>query len=162
MKSTIWIMLLGFLMTFNACREQIEVKPNTYSKLLTGENSKSWRIIGLQYRENGKPLSSIDVSSGNFCDLDDIFIFYANFERRFVIDEGTLKCNDEDPQILLDDSWSLVNATGSLEFVIPIFGFFKYPWVVQELTEDRLVTEIFFGDELELSWRVVFRAVDEN
>ena len=162
MKISGWIIAIVMTLSLGACQESLEVKPNTYSKLLTGEESKTWEIIGLQYRESGKPLQSIDAAGNNFCDLDDHFIFYASVERKFVIDEGASKCNDEDPQVLLEDSWALVNANASLEFVVPIFGFFKYPWIVQELTEDRLVTEIFFGEELELSWRVVFRAIDEN
>ena len=162
MRKLLYIIFL-IMIAGSACRESFEVTPNTYSTLLTGENSKTWKLIGIQLREEGKEVYTWDFSNvEGDCGLDDLFIFHADQGRTFIIDEGASKCNPDDSQTLLQDSWSLVNATATLEFVIPIFGFYKFPWTIRELTDRRMVVEIFFGDEFSESYRVVFKKISEK
>lgn len=157
MKYSIIIILLIFSFS---CSEQLEIKPLTYSQLLTGKTSKTWRLSGLQLRENDRPLESYNLPPNN-CGFDDLYIFYANESKTFVIDEGPSKCNESDPQIFVSDTWSLVNATATLEMVLPILIPFRYPYIVKELTENRLVTEVYFADGIQ-SYRMIFTLVDEE
>ena len=150
---------------FSGCREDVEPVPYTYSQLLTGKNWKSWKMIGLQYRENGKPIETYNLElftdPQSLCIFDDLYIFYANDERLFEVDEGGTKCNPDDPQTFLTSNWALVNANATIEFVIPLLIPFPYPYVLQELSENRMVAEVYFTDNTQ-SYRMIFKAIKEQ
>ncbi|MDH5397935.1 MAG: hypothetical protein OEX02_07305 [Cyclobacteriaceae bacterium] len=156
------LFIISFIATLIAtgCREKFEPKPLEYSKLLTGENSKSWQMIGIQFREAGKASESYELPLDD-CVFDDLYIFYADESRTFVIDEGASKCDDADPQIYLTDKWAMINASATLEFTIPILAGFPLPYIVKELSESRLVAEIYFNDD-KMSYRMIFKAVKSD
>lgn len=136
-----------------SCTEPLQPKPYTYSQLLTGENVKFWRLEGLQFRQDDKAPQSFEVPDD--CVFDDLYVFYATDDRKFEIQEGATKCNPEDPDVFLTESWSLTSGRATLEFVIPILAPFKLPYIVQELTENRLVVEIYFNENKQ-SYRMIF------
>jgi len=117
-------------------------------------------LIGIQFREDGKPLQSFEVTADD-CAYDDLYVFYANDERKFEIDEGASTCDPADPQIFLTDSWALVNATATLEFIIPVLVPFKLPYIIHDLTKDKLVVEIYFNEEKH-SYRMIFESVSSD
>ena len=158
-KFFIYCLCLNFLVILS-CNDGYDPKPNNYSKLLTGENKKTWLLTGVQFREDGKPLESWEVPPDD-CAFDDLYIFYANDERRFEIDEGPTKCDPADAQIFLTDTWAIVNATATLEFVVPVLLPFKLPYIIHELTETKLQVEIYFNEEKH-SYRMVFKSVSSE
>lgn len=152
----IFIILLLSTLFFIRCTEYPEPKPYSYSKLLTGENSKTWELVGLQFRENGKPPDSFVLPED--CIFDDYYVFYATSDKRFEVQEGPSKCAEEDPDVFITDKWSLTSGTATLEMVIPILANFRLPFIVQELTEKKLVVEIYFNDNNQ-SYRMIFNEV---
>ena len=95
------------------CREELVVEPITYSKLLTGDVSKSWKLEVIQFRENYVKQWEFDVP--NNCIYDDLYVFYANSVKTVEINEGNSTCNEGDPLIFLTDTWALVNANATIE-----------------------------------------------
>ena len=152
--------ILSVMLISGACSEQFEPKPFTYSQLLTGENVKTWRLAAFQYRQNGKAVDSFVLPSDD-CVFDDLYLFYANNEKRFEIDEGARVCTPGDPQTLLVDSWGLVNATATLEMVIPFLVPVKLPYILQKLEDDEFEVEIYFNEDTE-SYRFIFELVDSE
>lgn len=149
------ILIIGILL-LNSCREDLEPKPYTYSRLLTGENAKHWRMTGLQFREEGKVPQTFQLP--NDCVFDDDYVFYNSPDKKFEVQEGLSKCNENDPDVFVTDNWALVSARATLEMVVPILAPFKLPFILKELTEDRLVIEIYFNENKQ-SYRMVFKRV---
>jgi hypothetical protein len=78
--------------------QKIEPVPNTYSQLLTGTEKKTWKLVSLQVFDNGQGSGVIPVQNGlNPCIADDLYTFYANDERKFELNEGSVKCNATNP-----------------------------------------------------------------
>lgn len=152
------VLFVGLLLFLGACSEEFQPKPFTYSKLLTGETKKTWRLAAFQFRADGKPVESVVLPS-NDCVFDDLYVFYASSDKRFQVNEGRTTCNVEDPLVIVEDTWSLVNATATLEMVIPFLTNFKLPYIVQDLTENELAVEIYFNDDTE-SYRFVFEVIE--
>ena len=148
------ILFIIFALSILGCREDFEPTPYTYSKLLTGETKKAWKLAALQYRSDERPLITYDLPLDD-CAFDDLYIFYADDTKTFEIDEGVSKCNPDDPQLFITDNWSLVNATATLEMVIPILIPFRYPYIIKELSEKRLMVEVYFIGNKE-SYRMIF------
>ncbi len=159
MKIYSYALLLAFLLIglFSGCSEQKEPKPFTYSRLLTGATSKTWRMSSVRYFENGT-LQPINLS----CAYDDLYTFYNDGLNTFEYRAGGAgRCNAAEPD-LVQDTWSLVNATASLTFAIPVLtGDFTYPFIIRSLTENTMSVDIFFeGDTA--GYRFVFTAQKEG
>lgn len=147
------IMLVGLLCSIGGCTEEVEPKPQTYSQLLTGTSSKSWRLTGIQLIEaNAQPVS---YNLQNNCVYDDVYVFYADRDRKYEIQEGASKCAPEDPDIYVEDTWSIVNATGTINFYFPVLGADSY--TLKSLTENTLTIEYYVTD-LNFSYRFIFTA----
>ncbi len=155
----IYALLVAVLLTglFSGCTEEKEPEPFTYSQLLTGTTSKTWRMTGVRYLENGE---SQPINAP--CAYDDQYIFHNDGLNTFEYRAGSSgKCNSDEPDSV-QDSWSLVNATASLTFAIPLLtGNITYPFIIRSLTENTLTVEIFFeGDQA--SYRFIFTAQKEG
>ena len=152
------------LLSFGAwgCTEQIEPTPLTYTKLLSGESSKAWIMTAYQIREKDKPTISVPVPFGpeDACVFDDQYVFSANEERSFTINEGASKCDPNDPDIFITDNWSMVNATATLNFVVPILFSGSLPFTVHKLTEKQLEVDFFFEEFS--SYRFIFKHVENE
>jgi hypothetical protein len=148
---------LAVFFTFSRCSEDVKPTPVTYTQLLTGKESKSWRLNTIRIIDDGEDsgnLSSRQVFDN--CVADDLYVFYANDLKTFEAQEGASKCNPADPEVFVEDTWSLVNATATLTFVMPILtteG--ALPFVIKNLTENTLTLEFYAGD-VNLSYRFTF------
>ncbi|WP_080236512.1 hypothetical protein [Spirosoma rigui] len=143
---------------FSGCTEKIEPRPVTYSQLLTGTEKKTWKMVSLQIFDEGQGSGVIPLQNAvNPCAADDLYTFYANEERKFELNEGSLKCAATNPDLLLTDSWTLVNANASLEFPLRILGG-TFPWTIKNLTASVLTIEYYFSD-IDASYRFTFNSV---
>lgn len=146
--------VVGWLL--GGCSEKIEPKPLTYSQLLTGTTSKSWKMVSVQIIDDGVSSGVIPVAQlgTNPCITDDILTFYADAEHKFEASEGATKCSASDPDIYVTDTWTLVNANATLQFYIPILNG-VYPWTIKNLTASTLTVEYYFTD-INASYRFTF------
>lgn len=150
------ISLFG-LLTLVGCAEINEPKPLTYTQLLTGTEKKTWTLTSFEVIDEKVPSGPIPAQQlfDNACEADDQFVFYANAERKYEYTNGPLKCASGEPDILLTDTWSFVNATATLEFALPVLTTQKLPYIVKNLTNTSMTLEIYL-DDLDASYRFVF------
>lgn len=149
------IFALGLLaMFFLGCEEEIAITPATYSRVFTGETSKTWRMRAIQILEDGKPTGSFLVPDD--CAFDDLYVFYNNPEKLFIVDNNAQKCSEDEPQELVRNSWSFVNASATLEMVVPVLADFKLPFIVKSVDDRSMTTEIFFQGG---SYRFIYEVV---
>ena len=151
------VYLIVGLFLILGCSNDIEVVPDTYSKLLTGENSKTWMLEGLQYIKKGKAPESYLLPED--CVFDDYYVFYAGSDKLYHVEEGLSKCDPADPDIFFEGDWALISARATMEFTIPVFIPFKLPYTVKELTDKKLIVEIFFSEVGDESYRFIFSSV---
>jgi hypothetical protein len=160
-RSVAWRVALGCAMavSLGGCSETIEPKPLTYSKLLTGETSKSWLLTTIQIIDDGNPPESLPANQiFDPCTSDDLYVFYAGEEKKFEAREGSTKCRPNDPDVYVEGNWSLVNASATLEFPLPILtGRTAVPFTIKQLNENALTVEYYFPD-INASYRFVFAA----
>jgi hypothetical protein len=157
-----WIRLLtvaGILLMVGGCREDVNPTPATYSQLLTGTESKSWRLTTIRVIDDGQDSGPINVQQAfDNCIADDLYVFFANDVRTFEVHEGATKCNPNDPDVFVENTWSLVNATATLTFVMPLLTMSSaIPFTIKNLTENSLTVEYYFSD-INLSYRFTFTA----
>ena len=144
------------LLALFSCREQFEPEPFTYSQLLTGKVSKTWRLTGISILEDGAPTQNIPVQD-NDCAFDDRYVFYANEEKKFEVQNGATKCDESEGDIVVTDIWAFSNANATLEMILPILSIdTRLPFIVKSLKDVRLSMEIFFDGG---SYRFVLQAV---
>ncbi len=156
------ILFLGILL-LGACSEKLEPTPFTYSNIFTGQTKKSWRLTQLTIWEEGKPDITITESQlpqalGGACIADDLYTFSANAERTFEVLEGATKCNPNDPDVYLTDTWSYASGNATLTFLFPVLADFPLPFIVLRATPSEMEVEIFLNESNSESYRMVFRA----
>jgi hypothetical protein len=139
------------------CTEQPEVIPYEYSKIFTGDTKKGWSIRSYQYTEEGKATQTGKLDD---CLSDDLYILFANEERRVEIRDNSNKCVEDDPDLLFEGSWSFVNTNATLSLPFPLLtsSVPALPFIVREVAEDRMTLEIFLDDEGTTSYRFNFTA----
>jgi len=159
MKSINHFLFGILLILLISCSEEIVPTPYTYTKVFTGENSKTWKIKFLEETLNGKILGRFSVG----CAVDDRYVFYANSERTFQALTGTQKCSGTSEPNTIEDTWTFTNTSATLTMVLPFFSpDFAIPLIVKEVDEDDMELEIFFNDDNSGSYRIHFEIVDEN
>ena len=151
----IYLGTLALMAGLSSCSEDVEPKPATYTQLLTGETSKNWRLTTVQILEGGTVDASIPASAFG-CVGDDIYTFFANAEKTFQVKEGNSKCEADDPDLVAENNWSMVNANATLTFIVPLLADGPLPFIVKELTANELTVEIYLGDPDDTSYRLVF------
>ena len=94
MRKLLTALLSVSILFFTACKK--DDKADNKAELLIG---KSWKITG--YTEGG-----VDMLHEIYddCELDNITTFLS--DGRFKDDEGAVKCDDEDPQVV-EGTWKL-------------------------------------------------------
>jgi hypothetical protein len=153
------VLAAGLLLGTGGCSEEVKPTPLTYSQLLTGTESKSWRLTNIRVFDAGDDSGPINVQQ-NFepCVADDLYVFYANDIKSFEVQEGASKCNAADPDVFVENNWSVVNATATVSFVMPLLTTeFPLPFTLKSLTESAMTVEFYFED-LDLSYRFTFAA----
>ncbi|WP_345244273.1 hypothetical protein [Nibrella saemangeumensis] len=159
LKIPFLLMLLAVAGLFSGCSEPLTPTPVTYSQLLTGTDKKAWRLTTIQVVDEGQASQTINIQSlYDPCIADDQYVFYANEEKRFEATEGATKCSAQDPDVFLTDSWALINAKATLEFVLPLLTDQKLPFTIKNLTDKVMTLEFYFQD-IDASYRFTFNAV---
>lgn len=139
------VLFISLSALFSGCSEKLEPKPNTFSQLITGTEKKAWRLVSIEIVDDGQK-SGIILARNLFdpCRADDQYIFYAGEGYRFEFTNGVTKCADTEPDVILEDRWSLINADATLEFVIPFFDSHVLPYTIKSLTETVMTVELYF------------------
>jgi len=128
-------LLIAFFALLGSCEEKHEIKPATYSLLLTGEESKSWRQSSFTFIFEDPEVDDLDANliyGIPECALDDIYTFYREGKQLEVYD-GNDKCDPEADDLLFRTNWDIVNANASL------FIGGGEPFTLSRLTDDSLV-----------------------
>lgn len=137
-------LLYGFL-GLSACTEEVKPISFTYSQLLTGKESKTWKLRSIEITDNGKTQSY--PLSENDCDGDDSYVFFANAEKTYEVHSGKNKCAEDEQDVYYQSSWGLINATATLNIALPLLtGDTSINFVIKKLTEDKMVLEYYFED----------------
>lgn len=142
LKHKYWSII--FIALLFACKESHEVKPATYSLLLTGDESKSWQQTSFTFIFNDEEVDDMDANQIYGipdCALDDIYTF-SREGKQLEVFQGSNKCDPEGDDLLFRTSWDIVNANARL------FIGSGDPYILSELTENSLIYE--FQDTLVL------------
>jgi hypothetical protein len=159
MRKILPIIFFGILIA-QSCTEEVKPRRFEYTKVFTGENSKTWKINKLVLRETGK---NDDVLSLSSCERDDEYTFYNNAERLFEVTNGNVSCDPDEDDMLISYNWAFTNSGATLSMVTPhVFGYFFIPFIVRKANDDAMELEIFLNDEATISYVLFFEAVDEN
>ncbi|HEX8529894.1 MAG TPA: hypothetical protein VF646_07715 [Cytophagales bacterium] len=157
---------LGLLSLCGGCSEEVKPEPPTYSQLLTGKESKTWRLSSFQVFDDGTGSGTVNAREFDApCIVDDLYVFYANDVKTMEVEEGASKCNPADPDLVLEDTWSLVNASATLEFNFAGFIPQKLNYKVRNLTENTLTVEFYYQDyvpDVNLTYRFTFTAQNDR
>ena len=140
-----------------SCSEDLNPTPYTYTKLITGENNKTWKVILFEETLDGDVIDKFMPS----CLTDDEFIFYANTDHLFEATSGSRKCFTDEPN-QTQNSWTFSNATATLTMVLPILSDNALPYIVRDLDDDDMEVELFFDETNTGSYRIHFEAIDEE
>src|SRR4051812_22917334 len=97
-----WVLSL-FMLGALSCSEEVKPTPFTYTHVFTGQNSKTWSLDKVLLKKTGQDDQQITLSS---CEKDDRYIFYANGERLFEVDNGRTSCDATEEQTLVSYTWS--------------------------------------------------------
>ncbi len=127
--------ILMFFMACFACRETLEVKPATYSLMLTGQESKTWKQASFTFDFDDETIDDMDANpiyGVPDCALDDEYKFIRE-GKKLEIYQGNNKCDPEGDDLLFRTSWDIVNANANL-FIGRGQSFILY-----KLTDDELV-----------------------
>lgn len=150
---------IAVLIIFLSCSDdQEKVEPSFY-QMLTGSSKKVWRMTSLQWTGEGK--SPLTFSIPN-CIRDDMYIFYANEERLFEVDNGPTKCDNNEDQIVISDVWSLNSATATLTLIFPLLSDNPLPFTIRSLKIDEMVFDIYIDNEQNYTYKISMVSVSEE
>ncbi|MCW5912306.1 MAG: hypothetical protein KIT62_14645 [Cyclobacteriaceae bacterium] len=153
------IVLILTISLLISCSEKIEPTPYTYSQIFSGKNQKTWIYKSIILWEEGK--SDINYTLIN-CVSDDLYIFYADAEKKYEVTNGASKCSANEPDLILADTWSFINGGATLTIVIPFLSDLALPYIVREVSSSTMVLEIFINAGNTQSYRITFGSVAEN
>lgn len=153
--SAIVILLLAV-----CCTESADPVPYSYTHVLTGDSHKVWIIEGLFLRQGSQSEQRITLDA---CERDDQYYFYNNAERLFEVNNGNVKCANDEPTTLVSYNWAFNNGTATLTMVMPhIFGNFLIPFIVKRANNTDLELEIFLDEGNTISYVVYLKAIEVN
>jgi hypothetical protein len=141
----------------SACTEQVTPTPYQYTKVFTGQNSKTWKLKFLEQTLDGKVEETFNLT----CASDDEYVFYANSERAYKASTGFQKCAP-DESIVINDTWSFNNASATLTMVLPFFTESSLPFIVREAKKNKMELEIFLDEKNTASYRIHFESTSEQ
>jgi hypothetical protein len=128
-----------------SCSEPVKVEPYTYSKLFTGDVKKAWTIRSIQLVQAGKGTQTLGASA---CVMDDLYVFHNNAEKSFEILEGSKTCVPGADDLVVESTWSFVNASATLTMPMRLFGTgdLALPFILKEVDDTKLVADIYLQD----------------
>jgi hypothetical protein len=150
---------IALLSVVFSCSEKLDPQPNDYSKMFTSDVRKGWQIRSIRLLEEGKGTQSFGLP---VCLADDIYFFYAGVEKGFEVSNGKTKCSADEPDTIVFDTWEFSNANATMNIILPLFADFKLPYFVRDVDETEMELEIFLDDENTSSYRITFKAIDED
>ena len=139
------------------CAEELQPTPYPMSRLVSGENSKTWKIERFEYAVN----DTVESRFMESCLLDDRFKFYDNTERLYETTSGRVQCFQDEPS-MTTSTWTFTNAKATLTMAMPIFGDGTIPFFVRKLEADEMVLELFLDETNVESYRIYFSMTDEE
>jgi hypothetical protein len=162
MKKRIYVQwsLSLFMLCVLSCSEDVKPTPFTYTQVFTGQNSKTWSLDKVLLKKTGQDDQQITLSS---CEKDDRYIFYANGERLFEVDNGRTSCDATEDKTLVSYTWSFANTNATLQMVVPhVFGNFIIPFIVTKATTSEMILAVFADEKNTISYVLYFKSVNEN
>lgn len=116
-------------------------------------------MTSLQWTGDGKNTLNFSVAS---CIRDNLYIFYANEERLYEVDNGSSKCNSNEAQALISDVWSLNSATSTLTIIFPLLSDNALPFTLRSLKSNELVFDIYLDNEEKYTYKITMTSVSEE
>jgi hypothetical protein len=150
------LLAVGLISVFS-CEEELKVTPYTFTKLFTGETSKTWGVSFFEETLNGKVTDNFLPS----CIADDHFKFYANTEHLYETTSGTNQCFADEPG-LSSSTWSYTSSSATMLMLLPIFSDDPLPFFVRKVDSDDLEIEIFLDEKNTSSYRIHLKSIDED
>ena len=152
--------LVGFLaLLLFACEDTVVPKPYTLSQLISGKESKTWKLDKLVTRVKGTDSPETLAP----CESDDRYIFYANSEKLYEVDNGLKVCDNTEDTKLVSYIWAFNNANATLNMVVPhVFGYYYIPFTVKSIDANDMELEIFINEEATVSYALFFKKVEEK
>lgn len=152
------IILFKTVFLLTACSESIDPAPTTFYHAFTGSSKKTWIITNFEWTGEGKN----DTPLGMYpCEADDRYTFYANTDRQYQITNGRQKCSASETDLVVDDSWSFVNATSTLTIYFPVISAGPVPFFVRSVTDAQMVLEVYLDQENRYTVRFTLNAVKD-
>jgi hypothetical protein len=119
MKPFFYTLLLFFSFTQISC-DKTSTDPSGRLRIL--ESGKWQFTASFSTVKVGDSTEIVDMLAAlPDCTKDNYFIFQS--DGTLIIDEGSTKCNDSNPQTINSGTWELMNGAAQLKFTDEIFGF---------------------------------------
>jgi hypothetical protein len=158
MKKLILYFFASVSIMFSGCTEDVTPTPYTYTKVFTGENSKTWKVKILEETLDGKVIDRFTI----LCAADDRYVFYASTGHAFEALTGSNKCSATE-QDVIEDVWTFNNASATLTMLLPFFvEDSTLPFFVREVDKNGMVLEIFLDQKNTNSYRIHLDVVSED
>ncbi len=156
---TAWVIGILQLTGIASCSEELKPTPYVYTKVFTGEHSKTWKVKFLEQTLNGDVIETFTVA----CASDDQYTFYANPEHAYQAKTGLNKCYTNPEPDVINYSWDFNNASATLSMLLPFFDpTSSLPFIVLEVKKDNMEVEIFLNEKNTKSYRIHFEATHED
>jgi hypothetical protein len=140
MKNFTPLLCVIMLLVFAGCEKDND--PPGSAELIVG---KDWKITNYFVSENSStPFDLFTTPNITNCTRDDIYKFSS--DGKYIIDEGTTRCYQNDPQIYQEGTW--VIADNILKWTYPYQrGHFTETYTILELTAQKMVLERTFTEQ---------------
>lgn len=158
-RRLILVYLCLLLMIMLGCSEEVVPKGPEYYRVFTGQNKKTWKITKLVWTGEGK--SDVTINFSN-CFKDDLYIFYADKDNQYEVIGGTNKCDTNESNLLVSNSWSFVNASATLSIIIPLFSNNSLPFIATKVSKSEMTLEIYLDQNNTYSYQITMQSVSEE
>ena len=158
MKKVLYILLATLGSIIVSCTEKLDPAPLDYTRIISGDVSKTWALSSISFRNEGDP----DWRLNDECWSDDDYTFFRDTERKFEFKSGSVKCDALEEKITIIDTWSFINANSTLFFVVPLFSDNALPFTVVDIDNNDMVLELYFNDAGSQSYQLKFDLKDEE
>lgn len=158
MKKYYYILLASVCSVILSCSEQLDPKPLEYTKIISGEVSKTWTLRSISFLNEGDP----DWKLTDACWSDDTYTFYRDSERKYEFKSGSVKCDITETKVTITDTWSFRNATSTISFIVPLFSDNALPFTVVDIDKNDMTLKFFFNDAGSQSYMLKFALKNEN
>jgi hypothetical protein len=158
-KISLSLLVCFSFMIIVSCTEDPQTIPLESYRLITGKTKKTWQLTSLQWTGDEKD----DITYGlPNCIRDDVYVFYANYERLYEVRNGASKCKEEEADVVVSDQWSFVNAKSKLTIIFPLLAEGSLPFYVKKLTSKEMVIEIYLDQDSKYSYKMTLQSVSEE